>query len=1191
MATLEDIMLTISATDDASNVFKNVGSTAQSMASNATQAINSMNSGLMNLSNVSNNLFSKLSQGKSASDLLLGTTSKAETNAVLVKLMTQSSESAAKLNQHIDNVTNTSLVSMQSLIPAMNAFKSATGATDDQIYNATEGIAQFGAKVLAQTGSVELAEQAMMNLSKGIKGAFASLDQYGISEDALMRTGLWSGKEDDIEGYIAAIQKCTGDTSALMETNEGLDARLGKAFSSAGKKIGNEFLPQIKEVKKAFLDLNSATGGNLAAGIIVAAEGIDMFSQSMMVVGQTSQGIRGIVDGFSAAKTAISTATDWLNKFRAAEEAATAVSTVSAITPGDAMNMAAGGNILGGATSKGTTAVVKETEEIVEAGAPLKTIGPQAAAEGVMAEEAAVGMQSFSAGVMSMLVPLLEIAVVIAIMIPVVTAIAAEALLCIKGIQLLVDALDFGGVDLDDDIKGIKQTGEALLQIGIAMGEMTFASIMTGANLWVTGLFMIVNPIQVAVNQLKTVIPIVNELSAVGTIDKSIPGKLKAFSDSMKLVSDAMNTMTEVTGVTAFAGFIAWVAGLGTVTSAIKKAKEDIATAAKEISEFSNLPEIDKGVVTKLKSTSDSLKSVADAMKSLQDLNWTEITGNLFGNTDVIHTLKDAKQDIVDAATALSEFTDLPEIPKGVATKLKAVADSLKSVKDATSALADINWAEWTGNLFGNTDFVGSLRSAKNDIEGASREVASLNNLPEIPKGVAGKLKSVTDTLKVIPNVISSLGDINWMEWTGNLFGNTDFVGSLRSAKNDIEGASREIATLNNIPDVPGGTTTKVTRIADATKMVANVISQMQNANFPNIVSLAILPVRINTARGVLQNTANQLLQLQGIPQVPEGLSAKLTTMSTVTTTMGRAVSSINTVPFIGPEASLKVQMAVSAIKKSVTELNKLNGSNVNNVSGVLASVRNTMNQLRATLASMRGSFAASSVGIGAGIKAGVIQGMSGLSGEVNAQATSAMAVFNATMTTGGTTAGNSARTAFQSSFKLSDIARAEMNFAVQAVNSGSGALAEACRRAAEQAVQAARDGAESHSPGAVARMWGQEIGEYSVEKVKSGAALLVRTVRNISRDVVNAWGSPSLDIGNNLGMLSSFNPGSLRNMNMLSQVMPSMGNSNKTIIFNVQKGAWQLDARNLTERECQKIVTLGLESLTQVSDVNIRGI
>lgn len=35
---------------------------------------------------------------------------------------------------------------------------------------------------------------------------------------------------------MKAVQELTGDTKALMETNEGLDARLGKAFSSAGKK-------------------------------------------------------------------------------------------------------------------------------------------------------------------------------------------------------------------------------------------------------------------------------------------------------------------------------------------------------------------------------------------------------------------------------------------------------------------------------------------------------------------------------------------------------------------------------------------------------------------------------------------------------------------------------------------------------------------------------------------------------------------------------------------------------------------------------------------------------------------------------------------------------------------------------------------------------------------------------------------
>ena len=175
------------------------------------------------------------------------------------------------------------------------------------------------------------------------------------------------------------------------------------------------------------------------------------------------------------------------------------------------------------------------------------------------------------------------------------------------------------------------------------------------------------------------------------------------------------------------------------------------------------------------------------------------------------------------------------------------------------------------------------------------------------------------------------------------------------------------------------------------------------------------------------------------------------------------------------------------------------------------------------------------------------------------------------------------------------------MGYAVQAVKNGSGALADACRIAAEKAVAAAKEGADSHSPGAIARMWGQEIGEYSVQKVLSGASLLVRTVRDTSRRVVGAWGSPNLGIGTNLERLNNIpNPNALQGIafgfNRLSIIDLEGGNQpfkkeNKTIIFNIGNGAFQLDARNLTQTECQKIVTLGLEGIRQVQDVNIRGV
>lgn len=1119
MATIEDIMLTISAKDNASSVFKGVGSNARSMASSATQAINSMNSGFMNLSQVSNSVMSSLSNGKSASDLLLGTTSKAETNSVLVNLMSSTEEAAAKLNKHVDDVTNNSLVSMQNLIPALNAVKTATGATDDQIFEATDTVANFGAKVLAQTGSVEQSEQAMMDLSKGIKGACASLDQYGITTDALKRTGKWSGDEKDIEGYMAAVKELTGDTQALMDTNEGLDARLGKAFSSAGKKIGNEFLPQLKDAKKAFLDLNSSTGGTLAATIIAAAEGVDIFSQGMTLAAETSQGIKGIRDGFDFAKEGIKGATEWLGKFRAAEEAASTAKVVGETTD-------ISGLIGGVSGAKDVGKMVDETEDIVEDASKMGAIGPKAAAAGAEMEASAGGLSAISAGAASMLVPLLSIAVVVAVMIPVVTALAAEAILCMKGLQLLVDALDFGGVDLNDDLDGIKKIGEVLLNIGIVMGEMSFAGIMTGVYAFVSGLFLVVDPIQMAVDQIKNVVPIINQLSSVENIDENIPGKLEKLGSSLASVSKATEAMTSTTVTQGWGNFVAWIFNFSSTTDSISQAKEDLIKAAGEINQLQGLPQIDEGVSNKLKSIGDSLKGASDAISALRSLrdgqNWDAALGQIFNGVDIQTALTTVKKDIENAANALNNFGNLPQIPQDVGNKLKSIGDSLKGVSDAFKAL-----------------------------------------------------RAMRD-------------DFNWDQGLGQLFNGVDIQSALTSIKSDIERAANTLNTFNTIPQVQEGIATKVTRVADATKVVANAVNVMNGANIPDVGVISALPAKISAAKNVVQQTATELNGLQSIQAIPDGLYTKVSRVGTSAQNVGTSVSAIRSIPQVDQGASMKVKLAVDAVRKTATELNRLNGTNVTDVSGILNSVRNAMNQIRSTLSSMGGSFQASSQGIGAGIKAGVVAGMAGMAGDVNAQASAAVAMFTATMTAGGTAAGNGARTAFQGSFKLAAIAQAEMNYAVQAVNSGAGALADACRRAAEQAVQAAKDGADSNSPGAIARMWGQEIGGYSVEKVKSGARLLVSTVKSVSQSVVNAWGSPSLSLGSTV---SGMTPGRLSNMSLLSKAMPVMNGGGKVINFNIMSGAFKLDARNLTQTECQKIVTLGLEGITQVTDVNIRGV
>ena len=1278
MATLDDIMLSIEAKDSASNVFKNVGANAQSMASTITNAINSANTGFMNLSNVSNNLVTSLSNGKTAAQLLFDTTSKAETNSVLVNMMSDSADAAARLNQHIDDVTNTSLVSMQNLIPAMNAFKTATGATDEQIYNATDGIAAFGAKVLAQTGSVELSEQAMMDLSKGIKGACASLDQYGITTDALKRTGLWNGEENDIQGYIAAVQQLTGDTSALMETNEGLDARLGKAFSSAGKKIGNEFLPQIKDVKKAFLELNSSTGGDLAAGIIVAAQGIDMFSQGMTVVAQTSQGIHGIVDAFHATTDAISIATDWLNKFRAAEEAAATVQYAGAIGPaapttdisdllygaqeitpeieqaamhgsgfgyhGDdvleeiekyadnakvtekqgvtLLEEASESNKLLNAKKleaisewesmvketnsaaevlddigdvKNLSKVTKTTEEVVDDATKMGGVGSKAASAGAGMQASSGGLSAISAGAMSMLVPLLSIAVVIAVMIPVVTALAAEALLCVKGIQMLVDALDFGGIDINDDLEGIKKIGELLLNLGIVMAEMTFTAVVTGMYNFVSGLFLVVNPIQVAVDRIKEVVPIINQLGQVGDIDDSIPGKLQKLGSSLQSISTATNAMTSTSVTVGWGNFVAWVFNFGSSVDAIAQAKNDLVKAAEQINQLKDLPEIDSGVASKLESVGKSLKGVSDsfnALRSIRDnVNWDAGIGQIFKGVDIGTALSQVKADITNAANALKDFGDLPDIPQEIGGKLSKIGDSLKGVSDSLNALRsmrdNMNWDNAMGQIFKGGDIATTLTNVRNDLTKAANILNTFNGIPDVQDGIATKVTRVADATKVVGNAINAMIGANIPDVAIlNMLPTR-----ISAAKDVISKTATQLNTLISIQEIQPGTATKVTRVADATKVVGNAIHVMQGANIPDAGIISTLPAKISAAKSVVQKTATELVGLQNIQQIPDGLYTKVSRVGTSARNVGTAVSAIRSIPQVNPGVSNQIKNAVTAVKKTATELNKLSGANVNDVGGILSSVRNALNQLRSTLASMGGSFQASAQGIGAGIKAGVVSGMSGLPGEVNAQASAAMSAFQGTMTSGASAAGNSARGAFQGSFKLADIASAEMNYAVQAVNNGAGALADACRRAAEQAVQAAKDGADSNSPGAIARMWGKEIGEYSVQKVLEGASLLVNTVRDTSKRVVNAWGTPSLGFNTRLGMLDDIpTPTEMRNISGLGRIMPQMQNSSKTIIFDIKPGAFKLDARNMTQTECAKIVTLGLENITQVRDVNIKG-
>ncbi len=852
----EQIMLTIAARDNASNVAKNIDSSFQGMASNLSKSMSSISNSMMNFSAISDNALQGLT-GKSALDNILGTTSKAETNKVLIGMMTDTEDAADSLYKTVDNVTNESLTSMQDLIPAMNAFSSATGASDKELESITDEMANFGAAVLAQTGSTDLAQGAMMDLSKGIKGAFASLDQYGVSEDALMRTNLWSGKEDDVKGYMAAVEKVIGDTDELMDTNQGLDALIGKSFSRAGKKIGNEFLPQLKEIKKAFIEIDEETGGALAGSILATGGAIEVMNQGLWNVSTTVQGIKDLKEGFVAVKDAASGAASMIKSFgKTTETVTTASETASILTDlsPEAIQVAqahAGGNFLkdnsseylqdmldhqissineadyrtallekkyedldiksnrlkdvSSKTSKNLektqskglfSKFFKSTEETVDAAAGIGSTSSKAAVVSAEVEASSGIMAGLSASFTSMIVPLLSLAAVIAVMIPIAVALAAEALLGLKAIQLVFDALNFDDIDLSKSVDSIKKLAEGIAWVGLAMGAMSFAGLMTGLT-YITGGFLgMTAPLQLATDTLTEAASILQQFSAV-SIDDSIPKNLQNIGKSLNSVSDAMMALTSTNITTGFSDFVAWALGFGSVTDGLEQAKNDIISASGKLQEFKDLKPLDDATASNIQNVCDSLASVGKAMEALRSVrdgvNWDGFLGNPFGGVDIQTALTNVKQDIVKASQALKQFTGLEEVPKDVGTKIKSVSDALTSVSDAFQSLRklrdDTNWDSFMD--LGGADIATAITNIGNDLRMVSVRLASLSTIANVNEDVTEKITKINTALGKVSEVVKSMTNVPTMEGFSSE--------TITTAVTNVRNAATELSKLSGI--------------------------------------------------------------------------------------------------------------------------------------------------------------------------------------------------------------------------------------------------------------------------------------------------------------------------------------------------------------------------------------------------------
>ena len=1299
MATAEEIMLTFFGKDEVSNVAKNIDKNVQSMGSRALTAGNNINSGLLQVSSGLDSMVSKVNGGKTAMDNIFGTSSKAETNSVLLKMMSSTSEAASKLNQHVDDVTNSSLVSMQSLIPAMNAFKTATGATDQQIYDATEAMAGFGAKVLAQTGSTELAETAMMDLSKGIKGACASLDQYGITVDALKSTGLWDGDENDIEGYMAAVQQLTGDTKELMETNEGLDKQLEKQFSSAGKKLGNEFLPGIKDAKRALIDLNKATGGGLFAGILGATAVVDTASTWGQTITNMANGVKSLQEGVGGLKSVWESVTSAVKGTEAAVEGvADATNTVSNVS-----DIAAGGaQVAGGVTeskvSMGATgaeaglsafdALKKDNDKYrKEAGTLLKDlekngelgnkvqntsnkvyskdllkspkgikdqvsdgwdssiinriknysksqeeisdaldtaidgvdivadksksmkksgqameglgevagmipagVGAEAAAGATEATVASAGLSGLGASISSMLAPLLTIAAVVAIMIPVVVALAAEALIFIRALAEVFKALNFDKLDLSGDIDGLKQIGAAIWELCKAMAAVVATSWLTMVYQGISAIMLFNDPIKVAVDELKKTATLVKGFADI-TIPENVPGNLQALSTSLGAVAKAMWSLESV-GVSVLAGSVLTLNGyLGTLSQNLAIAKNELTESAKQINSMSGLDTIDEGVASKLEAVTSSLANVGKAMGALSDVNWDINMGNIVNLGGAFGTitshLEDAKDEIIKAAPVINQFSSLPDIDQSAGEKLKKVsdgiknvADSLKSLNSLSSSMGGDNGA--LGTILKKLQLGASIRAAKSALTDAAKQLQGLKDLPDIPDGIKTKLSKIGSTTATVINTLKPLTSIQNMN-----VNSAGIASKVAQARYAISNSAIHLASLSGISTIPDDIPTKLSKVGSTAATLINTLKPLTSiAN--SEVNAGAINAKVAQARYAISNAATHIASLAGISTIPENIGETLNRVSTSARQVATAATNLNTIPVV-TATSANIMLAVTAIKTAIMQLNSLAGTTLNGgIGALLTSVTNALNQLKTTLYAMSSGFYSAGANIGLSIVNGVNTGLAPLSGITIARVASATNSAIGTGRSGGAKIGRAVTQGFKQNLKMAQAMKQEMSYVTQAVNNGISAAKTAARNGAQDVVAEFKRGIETGSPGAMAWATYDEM-NYINDFIVSEGKNVVASAKRLGQNIVTGFGNPSLNVG--LGSVpTDYNLEQLHGMRTLTSTA-QWGKSIQNVELHIHEGAVQLDARNLTTRESKQIMINALEGLDAVTNINIKGI
>ena len=233
------------------------------------------------------------------------------------------------------------------------------------------------------------------------------------------------------------------------------------------------------------------------------------------------------------------------------------------------------------------------------------------------------GLKGFGRALLGLVPDIIMAAAAVAVVIAVLFALAAEVIVLTKGIQMLIDAMDFGGIDLKDDIEGLKKLKDAMWEVAQIMGAMAIANVANVAVQFTGGMLNLAVSLKTIKEAYKKVADALKDISSMGDIDQGGLDKLKKIGEAMKAIGDSMNGLNQLSGgmniSNAINTFVAWLTGgeadpVANIDTVVSKLKD----IAPKLNSLAQLPDIDQSGVDKIRKIRDAMKSLSDAMTAMQ---------------------------------------------------------------------------------------------------------------------------------------------------------------------------------------------------------------------------------------------------------------------------------------------------------------------------------------------------------------------------------------------------------------------------------------------------------------------------------------------------------------------------------------------------------------------------------------------